>query len=262
MSLYHEQFLEKHDLPESEVKKVLIIASNPRCGSHMLGHSLYETGCFGFPLEYVNPVNLAEWKKRFNVSSVKEVINELKKRRTSANGVFAIKLHYSHIQELGGFEYAQKLFPDAYYLLLTRRNLLKQAISYAIAKQTGVWIDGQESRNDNPVYHYEQVESCLKETIKDNASWQYLLSASGCRVIDMDFDRVKNNIPESINRIAEFMEVEVEQSEIPAQPVTQKQSKSINQTWERQFKADFNLRSELLTIKDIPLYKKVIKKFL
>jgi trehalose 2-sulfotransferase len=54
----------------------------------MIDHSLYETGYFRFPLEYANPVNLAEWKKRFGKESLPEVLTKLLKCRTSPNGVF------------------------------------------------------------------------------------------------------------------------------------------------------------------------------
>ncbi len=153
MKLYEEQFSGSHDFPRQErPDKTLIIASTPRCGSHMLGHTLHETGAFGFPLEYANPANLREWKRRIEMESTEEVIRELTQRRTSPNGVFGIKLHYTHINVLGGFDGVQALFPEAYYVLLSRKDVLKQAVSLAIAKQTGVWIAGQQPERVNLIW--------------------------------------------------------------------------------------------------------------
>ena len=48
MHLYQDQFSETHDLPViNKPSKVLIIASTGRSGSHMLGHALHQTNCFG-----------------------------------------------------------------------------------------------------------------------------------------------------------------------------------------------------------------------
>ena len=60
--VYEEQFdaaLDTGGVPA----RTLIIASTPRSGSHMLGHSMIETGVMGRPFEYVAPRNLARWKE-------------------------------------------------------------------------------------------------------------------------------------------------------------------------------------------------------
>lgn len=138
MPLYKDQFSEAHDFPRvDKPSKILIIASTARCGSHMFGHALYQTGKFGFPLEYGNAANLAEWKRRLKIEDFGQVMSEIQRRRTSPNGVFGIKIHYKHIKLLGGFDNLGKLFPGATYILLSRKDVMGQAISLSIAKQTG-----------------------------------------------------------------------------------------------------------------------------
>lgn len=250
MPLYKDQFSESHDFPRREgPDKTLVIASTPRCGSHMLGHTLHQTGYFGFPLEYANPENLKEWKRRIETESTECVIRELTQRRTSPNGVFGIKLHYTHINVLGGFDRVQALFPDAYYVLLSRKGILKQAVSLAIARQTGVWIAGQEPKNDNPPqYRFEQIERCLREVILDNASWRYTLAANGCHYIEMDFDSVRKNLGASVQTIADFMGVQLDGSQTQEEHVTSRQGSSLNDEWVAQFVRDFeNSRRELIS---------------
>lgn len=240
MNLYHDQFSESHDLPRLDnPSKFLIIASTGRCGSHMLGHALQKTNSFGFPLEYANPVNLSEWKKRFCKEGLHEVLTEIQQRRTSANGVFGIKIHYSHIKVFGGFSKVREYFPNAYYIILTRKDVLKQAVSLSIAQQTGVWISGQKSINDNPQYNFEQIDSCLRCTIKDNSSWRYILAATGCNYIEMNFDFIRKNLASAIGEIAKFMSVEVNSETIPKNQVTKKQSTDINTEWKKKFLSDY-----------------------
>lgn len=81
MHLYEDQFSEQYDFPrQDKPTKILIIASTGRCGSHMLGHALHKTNKFGFPLEYANPVNLAEWKKRLEIEELQEVLAEIQRK--------------------------------------------------------------------------------------------------------------------------------------------------------------------------------------
>lgn len=261
MHLYEDQFSESHDFPKVEKpSKILIIASTGRCGSHMLGHALHKTNSFGFPLEYTNPSNLAEWKKRLEIDDFQGVMTEIQRRRTSPNGVFGIKIHYPHIKQFGGFANLVKLFPNAHYVLLSRKDALKQAVSLSMASQTGVWISGQKPVNDNPTYDFEHIDKCLRQTILNNSSWRYTLAASGCNYIEMDFDQVCNNPVQSIENIASFVGIEIEPNEIPKEQVTKKQGKGINKEWAMKFISDFNKTDELLSNKGTGIVEKIKRK--
>ena len=261
MNLYHEQFLESHDYPRVEKpSKILIIASTARSGSHMLGHALHNTNSFGYPLEYSNPQNLSEWGKLFGKEGIEDIITEVQQRRTSPNGVFGIKIHYSHIMQFGGFARLKKTFPNAYYVLLTRHDVLKQAVSLSIAKQTGVWIAGQKQTNNNPNYNFKDINKNLRQIIMDNSSWRYILAANGCKFVEMNHDLVCNRLTLSIDNIAKFMGVEVDIDSIPTKPVTKKQGSDLNIEWEQKFLCDYN-HSELLNNGKINLIDLIRRKF-
>lgn len=237
MELYKEQFDSKYDLilEEETSIKYLIIASTARSGSHMLGHALHATGLFGYPLEYVNPSNLEQWKKITKESTFEGVLNSIKSRRTSPNGVFAIKVHYSHIKQFGNFQNFTKHFPEAHVVLITRKNILKQAISFVIASHSGNWISGQTNKSKKPVYDGNRIKMIMKRTMLENASWKYNLLTSGINFLEMEFETICANIPEAVQQVADFMNVDIAHSLIPAEPVTKKQSSTINEEWEHKF---------------------------
>jgi trehalose 2-sulfotransferase len=247
MHLYENQFSEVHDFPHVEVpSKVLVIASTARCGSHMLGHALHQTGKFGFPLEYANPVNLGEWRKRLEIDDFQQVMTEIQRRRTSPNGVFGIKIHYPHLQQFGGFENLCRFFPDAHYVILSRKDVLSQAVSHSIASQTGVWIAGQEPVNDDPKYDFDHIDRCLRQALINTASWRYTLAASGCNCIEMDFDQVRRDPAASIQEIARFIDIQIDAVDIPQEQVTTKQGSNRNAEWANRFISEFNKSRELV----------------
>lgn len=236
MNLYENQFSDSLDFPHTDTpRQTLVIASTGRCGSHMLGHALYETGKFGFPLEYGNMNNMKRWKERFGAEDVATLLNKIMAHRTSENGVFGIKIHYSHVKHFGGFRALSSHLVNPKFVLLSRENVLKQAVSLSIATQTGVWIDGQEPTSTETRYDRSQIDKFLRQIIRHNAAWRYLLAANGCDYIEMNFDEVRKNVPAALQRIAHFADVTLQDEDIPETPVTKKQSNAINEDWRQRF---------------------------
>lgn len=257
MNLYEDQFSTLHNFNENnKVNKVLIIASTGRCGSHMLGHFLYETGMFGFPLEYVNKANLQEWQRRLNTKSLEDTILKLQKIRTSDNGVFAIKVHYQQVKQFGSFDHLLKFFPKAYFILLSRKDVLRQAISLTIANQTDAWIGPQKPRSKDVTYSTSQIQKNLKSLILDTASWRYILANNNCNFIELDFDQIKQELPNTTKKIALFMEIDITNLQLPMKPTTQNQSTSINSEWATLFFKE-RLDDELHAINKSTIFEKL-----
>ena len=261
MELYQDQFSDVHDYRHhTETQKTLVIASTVRSGSHMLGHVLHETDAFGFPLEYVNNKNLQEWKQRLDKRELADVLAELRKRRTSPNGVFGIKIHYSHIEQFGGFKAMCELLPNPYFVLLTREDVRAQAVSLAVAKQTGAWISQQDGNQQTPEYRFDDIDNGLRRVCFENASWRYSLAASGSRYMELNFSDVKANTTNSVLRIADFMGVSMDTGKIPPAPVTTRQGSELNKQWLARFQQEFNADDELLRFNRESLWHKLSKK--
>ncbi len=234
--LYESQFDAQHNFPEcTMVTKSLVIASTPRCGSHLLGHTLLSTQKFGFPLEYANPVNVKKWMEIYSETDFDAVLGKLMMSRTSPNGVFSIKTHYAHLDMFGGFQGLVSRLPNPYFVLLSRNDLLAQAISLAIARQSGVWISGQQPKNSKLVYDAAEIEFCLKRTILHNGAWKYLLTSHSVPFIELSFSDVKKDVKSAVQKISELMNVDVDLNELPSTPPTKRQSDTINQEWSERF---------------------------
>jgi trehalose 2-sulfotransferase len=208
MKLYQRQFSEDLDEPPSAgPMRTILIASTPRCGSHMLGHALASTGLLGVPFEYANPANLAEWMRRLGTTTKEATFAALMSRRATANGVFSIKAHYSHCETLGGPERFLGIWPTLKVVHICRADVLRQAISYAIAKQTGVWITGQEAEQENADYDPGLIAECLDDIAVQNARWISAFAKAGITPLSIRYEDATADLAMVVKQVAHHAEV-------------------------------------------------------
>jgi trehalose 2-sulfotransferase len=208
MKLYQTQFSPELDKPQAVATvKTVLIASTPCCGSHMLGHAMASTGLLGVPFEYANPANLAEWMHRLGTTTAEATFKALMARRTGSNGVFAIKAHFSHCESLGGPAAFLDFWPNLKVVHLCRGDVLRQAISYAVARQTGVWIEGQEAERDDADYDPGLIAECLDDISVQNACWISAFTAAGIAPMSLRYEDVIADVHATVTRIARHMDV-------------------------------------------------------
>lgn len=224
MNLYQHQFSEHLDCADSDPRRFILVASTPRCGSHMLGHAMAATGLLGVPFEYLNPSNLAEWQRRLGTPTIRETLAALMRRRTTANGVFALKAHFSHTEILGGVQNFFDLFREVSVVHIRRADVLRQAISYSNARQTGVWITGQEAVSDEARFDAEMIGECLNDIAVQNARWDAAFRAAGIRPLGIYYEDAVADIAACVTAIARHAEVIGATETIAAAAVTSRQS--------------------------------------
>ncbi len=225
MTVYENQFSPDLDMAAPvAVRRTLLIASTPRSGSHMLGHSLAATGAMGQPFEYCNPRNLQVWQRRLGTRGVHDTLAELMKLRTSANGVFAIKLHYAHLSVIGGLEAALEMLPNPAVVMIYRGDLLRQAISFSEAVQTDVWISGMPGNGKTAEYDPKAIRVYLEMLALHNSLWRVELERLGLDWLEVEFENFRRNVAGEVARVAEFAGIEVPLSALPTQPPTRRQS--------------------------------------
>jgi LPS sulfotransferase NodH len=208
----------------------------------------------GFPLEYFTPKNFVIWRQRFGTKKIKDTFEMIKRYRTSPNGCFGCKLHFSHFKLLFEKYKIEDLFPAAKFIYIRRKNLLNQAVSLAKARMTESWISAQKPVKDAK-YSAGAIEIALKDIVRDNARWEYLFTRRGWPFLGLYYEDFIANPWRAIQEVGQFLKVEIK-SEIHLAPrqTPKKQSDDIN----KQFK-DFYLsetkdpkfKDELNFLKDI-----------
>jgi len=134
-----------------------IICTNPRSGSWLFSEGLASTSLAGNPREWFNTgeeqQRRARWRMGHSTDLSYAMYLELaRSESTTSNGISGIKMHYfqlaelpkkmAGIQSLRGLTAAElmlKVFPNAKYIWLTRRDKARQAISLMLATRTNEW---------------------------------------------------------------------------------------------------------------------------
>lgn len=242
MALYLKQFENEYDFPKCRPSKFLVLATTPRSGSHLLARHMFNTGCLGYPLEYLHKSNFKQWSSIVGESDMSLVLEKIAERRTSPNGVFSVKTHYTHLQALGSIGRLNELLPGAYFVYLRRRCCLSQAISLYVAKKTGIWIADKHVESDiNLDYSYVEIKKCLRVILLQNAGWQYLFTASGQSYTEVVFEDMLDDPSYVLSKICDYVGVDLKQGGKLAD-LTKKQSGKTTEEWIERFRADHNKR--------------------
>lgn len=248
MNLYQAQFSDDLDFDragDAVPVRTVLVASTPRCGSHMLGHAMASTGLLGVPFEYCNPANLAEWKRRLGTATTEATLAALMRRRTTGNGVFGIKAHYEHCAQMGGPAGLFAALPGLRVVHLRRADVLRQAISFAIAKQTGVWIRGQEATAEAAVYDPDLIAACLDDIAVQNALWTSAFAERGIEPLSLYYEQVQRDLPAAVASVVRHAGAMPETGVIDVETLTERQGSSARtDDWVRRYLDDMRGRAQ------------------
>jgi LPS sulfotransferase NodH len=219
------------------VAKRYAILSSPRSGSTLLGRALYETKLAGDPQEYFNPPLLAlEREQTGNANlNLNAFMRGMQERRTSSNGVFGMKMHYSQLLRvfrartpnpnlIGYLRKFDKL------VWMRRRDRIRQAISQAVGMRTNVWSSEDSRFERDPqvnVHPYECIRA-LNAVCHEDAGWEQLVQHAKLEVHEVWYEDLVSDYEPQLRRVLRHLGIEDSVAEIPQQPI-ERQSGPLNE---------------------------------
>lgn len=139
-----------------KLESYYLICASPRVGSTLFCHLLAASGIAGTPNEVFDPWNRRNVEKQFSLmpGNLPALLRFALLENRTPNGVGGAKIMWEHLSpllddlaslpEFQGFDFPldrfRAIFSDTKFLHLTRRNLVRSAISYWMAAQTGQWV--------------------------------------------------------------------------------------------------------------------------
>ena len=164
-----------------------IIASTQRSGTHLLCSILRSTGIAGSPEEFFMSKPGETWEERWNAPSRAGYIERVLQDNTGANGVFGAVVMWSYFERMlqmlqevreynrfSGADLLAELFNRPKYIWMRRRNRVEQAVSWAMACQTGVWAQrvGVTPQPDaTPKFDFKVIDEWCNRIAAHEASW-------------------------------------------------------------------------------------------
>ncbi len=214
----------------------LVICSSPRSGSYMLCRYLIAAG-LGVPHEYFNPVIIRPMAERFGLGDavrgltwtwrgrlarlvqpkapeegfLAAYVTELRRRRT-AGGVFAAKVHYAQYERVLDNPTGHALLQGSVFVSLVREDLLGQALSLHVSNLTGRWsidetVTTAPERNRNYLDN-DAIASCVKSLADEDNGWRVFFARNGIRPLFLTYESFRADPWRDVDAIARALGID------------------------------------------------------
>lgn len=217
-----------------DLPSIYLIASTPRSGSHYLAHLLISSQLLGAPLEYFHSQELIAWKKYFNCDDQCELFRKLFFMRTSPNGWFGIKSHWSQYEPILKNKNLVNLLSIKKYIYINRNDLLAQAISFEIASQTNSWISFQ-NKTCEPLYQFDSIYNRILDLKSEKHNWDKFFIKNEISPIYICYEDLLDKPQLSVKTIFKEFNLPHTGINLDFAHMPKKQITSINSDWKERF---------------------------
>ena len=203
-----------------------LICTTPRSGSSLLCDILRGTQLAGQPNEYFYDGAYPFFFEQFKVSTFSNYFPKILAATTTQNGVFGAKFmtYYffdfvDRVRQLPAYqnrtlttaELLGDLFPNLKYLWLTRRNKVRQAVSYARASQSNVWhhYDEQPAEVANVKLTRKHINDTMQAITLQEAIWQEYFSEAGIVPLTLVYEDFCEFPEKTMKRIFDFLGIPI-----------------------------------------------------
>src|SRR5712692_961226 len=171
-----------------------LICATPRSGSFLLCEALKNTGLAGQPEEYFWRNDEPFWKERWRSSSYADYVAGALSQGTTPDGVFGAKIMWGYFDDFVGklhsipgyedrpvAELLSTVFPNLHYLWMTRRDKVRQAISFERAIQTNSWAMTDETPPLTGELHFDfaRIDALVHLIEAHEAAWHHYFAENG-----------------------------------------------------------------------------------
>jgi LPS sulfotransferase NodH len=236
------------------IQTFYLLATVPRTGSTWLSHVLWETGCLGAPLEYLNfEVGGPSGHAHASPDGQQQIWEEALAARTSPNGVFGLKIFPVQLQALqegnprllAAIITALMRQPGSRRIVyLARRDRSAHAASFARAALSGVWREEQEaSLTHRPDYSQGALASVDSGIDQMAAVWERTFRQLGIEPLRIWYEDALADPEAAQAQVAAYLGVALDSAARIAVPPVHKQSAPEIADWAARY-AETKSRSE------------------
>lgn len=236
----------------SKPKISYLICFTPRSGSSLLCELFcYNTDLAGQPKEYFKIFSQA-LREGQGIKEIKRIINSYQ----TINGVFGAKICWSQYQDfiklaksfptfknLSNQEIINSFLPQPFYIYLTRKDRIRQAISLWKSSQTDIWGWFAPEIVNYPKelkYSFIGILKCLREINQDNRAWENFFKSHKITPLRLEYETFITDLRKTIKDILDFIGVEQPKNLTRLKFYNQKMADEISEEWYQRFLKDSN----------------------
>jgi LPS sulfotransferase NodH len=231
-----------------------IISATPRSGSSLLGEGLRNTFLAGRPEEYFNKKSEQIWRMKWGITSSANYFRWLTDHGTSPNGVFGMKIMWEQMEycvhflrqlrqyqnsEMSPPDLISCVFRNLFYIWMTRRDKIRQAVSDDIAIQTGnyAWTGVHKpSGQSKPTFNYNRIDFLYHRILVAEDAWQRYFNDAGVTPFKVVYEEFIATYDETVGAILDYLRIPVPANHIVAPRKLKKMADATNEEWVQRYK--------------------------
>lgn len=225
-----------------------LLATTPRSGSSWFGHRLWETGCLGAPLEYLNfapggPLGELSEDREAQERHWRSVLAT----RTSPNGVFGLKAFPLQFEDLGAINshlldavmrFLLARGADTRVIHLVRRERKAHAISYARASLSGRWRAAQEGEGQaEPSFSRRTVDNAARLIERQENTWAAMFRDLRIAPLRIAYEDVRHDPERAMVAVADYLGVTIDPAARVSVPEIERQNQDGARAWAEAYDA-------------------------
>jgi LPS sulfotransferase NodH len=240
-----------------ELHTCYVICGVQRSGSFLLCEALKNTGLAGVPEEYFLCEEQGRWEdeegwwnRHFRVTSREAYLRKVFEVGTTPNGVFGVKIMWNYfpymlrnLQELPEYagleapELMERLLSTPKYIWITRRDKVRQAVSWAKAAQTKVyaWGKGETLLPQEPKFDFTFINNLHELILEGEAGWANFFDACGVKPFTVVYEELVDAYEQTALDILDYLNVPHPDKLVFGERRLQKQADALNEQWTEKY---------------------------
>ncbi len=189
-----------------------MIAVTPRSGSTLLAQELSRRYGLGHPGEFLNEGFIANFEHLFPTPSLSDFQRFLLNNFTSTEGIFGLKADWFRYERARELEYLPRIYENIdLYIYVRRRDFVGQAVSLAVAMQSGVWHETNfrflpaDKVYANLAYDEAMITDNVRSLMSQEFGWESYFRRTSAQVIPLFYEDVAASMDEVLPRIGEAL---------------------------------------------------------
>lgn len=228
-----------------------IVCAVQRSGSSLLCEALTSTKLAGVPEEYFLLCKDSWWAQQHGISSHDAFLNLIIQKGMTSNGVFGCKIMWNcfgeivdrlrelpSLAKLDDSVLMEHLFQNPKYIWVVRHDKVRQAVSWTIAAQAGLYASYQRPLPEQePKFDFTMIDNLHRLIEVGEQGWSNYFERANVKPLTVVYEDFVANYDATIKQILHFLEIDYPDSQVfsPTTLDLNRQSPSRDEEWKSRY---------------------------